>query len=67
MHLSQPGFTYKACGSFSKNKKRNKSLKKQEIKIKILILVQFGFRNFEDLPKRTSSDKTFNNKAFDIA
>ena len=30
MHLRQPGFTYNACGSFTKIKKKYKSLKKQE-------------------------------------
>ena len=30
MHLRQPGFTYSACGPFTKNKERIKSLKKQE-------------------------------------
>ena len=31
MHLKQPGFTYSACGTFTKNKERLKNLKKQEI------------------------------------
>ena len=31
MHLKQPGFTYIACGPFTKNKERIQSLKKQEI------------------------------------
>ena len=31
MHLKQPGFTYSACGPFTKNKERIKKLKKQEI------------------------------------
>ena len=31
IHLKQPGFTYSACGSFSKNKERIKKLKEQEI------------------------------------
>ena len=31
MHLSQPGFTYSACGPFTKNKERIKNLKKQDI------------------------------------
>ena len=31
MHLKQPRFTYSACGSFTKNKKVFKSLKKQQI------------------------------------
>ena len=30
MHLRQPGFTYSACESFTKNKERIKKLKKQE-------------------------------------
>ena len=30
MHLRQPGFTYSACGPFTKNKEL-KDLKKQEI------------------------------------
>ena len=32
MHLRQPGFTYKACGPFTKNKEY-KNLKKQEIHV----------------------------------
>ena len=28
MNLKQPGFTYSACGSFTKNKERIKKLKK---------------------------------------
>ena len=31
MHLKQPGFTYSACGTFTKNKERIIKLKKQEI------------------------------------
>ena len=27
MHLRQPGFTYRACGSFNENKKRLKDFK----------------------------------------
>ena len=30
MHLKQPGFTYSACGSFTKNKERIQKLKKAE-------------------------------------
>ena len=34
MHLKQPGFTYSACGPFTKNKnKKLKNLKKQGIQI----------------------------------
>ena len=31
MHLKQPGFTYSACGLFTKIKKEFKNLRKQEI------------------------------------
>ena len=31
MHLKQPGFTYSACGPFTKNKERIQNLNKQEI------------------------------------
>ena len=31
MHLKQPGFTYSACGPFTKNKERIKKLCKQGI------------------------------------
>ena len=31
MHLKQPGFTYSACGPFTKNKERIQNLKKQDI------------------------------------
>ena len=30
-HLRQPGFTYRTCGPFTKNKERMKKFKKQEI------------------------------------
>ena len=31
MHLKQPGFTYSACGPFTKNNKEFKNVEKQEI------------------------------------
>ena len=30
IHLRQPGFTYSACGSFTKNKQRIKKFKKKQ-------------------------------------
>ena len=30
MHLKQPGFTYSACGPFTKNKKRIQNIKETE-------------------------------------
>ena len=32
MPLRQPGFTYSACGSFTRNRERMKNWKKQDIK-----------------------------------
>ena len=32
MFLRQPGFTYSACGTFTKNKERIKKTKKKKIK-----------------------------------
>ena len=32
INLRQPGFTYSACGPFTKKKKEYKNLKKQEIR-----------------------------------
>ena len=31
MHFREPGFTYSACGPFTKNKDEYKNLKEQEI------------------------------------
>ena len=44
MNLRQPGFTYSACGPFTKKKKKFKNLKKQEIqaiftKMNLIMLV----------------------------
>ena len=33
MYLKQPGFTYSACGPFTKNRERIQQLKKQECKL----------------------------------
>ena len=33
MHLRQPGFTYSACGPFTKKKKEFENLKKPEVLI----------------------------------
>ena len=44
MHLKQPGFTYSACGPFTKNKEF-KNLKKQEIQAIFtkINLIRLGF------------------------
>ena len=45
MHLEQPGFTYSACGPFSKKKKEIKYLCRQEIQIisTKMILIKLAF------------------------
>ena len=67
MHLKQPGFTYSACGPFTKNKER------------IEKFMQTGNTDFiykneldgacgksKDLVKSTQSDKVLKDKAFKI-
>ena len=75
MHLKQPGFTYSACGSFTKNKERIQKFKKtgdtkciyknQLDKACFQHYVAYG--DFKDLAKRTIEDKVFQDKAFKIA
>ena len=75
MHLKQPGFTYSACGPFTKNKERIKKFKetgdKKYIYINELDKAWFqhdmGYGDFKDLAKRTIADKVLRNKAFKIA
>ena len=43
MHLKQPGFTYSACGLFTKNKDRIHKLKKQYIQNMFLKMNQIRF------------------------
>ena len=74
MHLKQPGFTYSACGPFTKNKQRiqklmetgdTKFIYKNELD---KACFQHGMAyNFKYLKRRTYSDKVFKNKAFKIA
>ena len=63
MHLKQPGFTYSACGSFTKNKKRNQNVKetgdyiyKNELDT-ACFQHDMAYGDFKDLTKRTSADK----------
>ena len=75
MHLKQIGFTYSACGPFTKNKGRMQKFKetgdtkyiyKNELN-KAFFQHDMTYRDFKDLAKRTASGKDFNNKAFNIA
>ena len=75
MHLKQPAFTYSACGSFTKNKKRIQKFKesgdrsyiyKNELD-KACFQHDMAYADFKDLAKRTPSDNVLRDKAFNIA
>ena len=64
MHLRQPGFTYSACWSFTKNKE-NKKIKETVVSKyiyqneldKAFFLHNVAYGDFEDLNRRTAADK----------
>ena len=75
MHLRQPGFTYSACGPFTKNKERIQKFKetgdtsyiyKNELD-KACFQHDMAYGDFKDLKKRKASDKILRDKAFNIA
>ena len=75
MHLRQPGFTYSACGSFTKNKERIQRFKetgdtsyiyKNELD-KACFQHDMAYIDFKDLTKRTIADNVLRDKAFKIA
>ena len=75
MHLRQPGFTYSACGLFTKNKERIQKFKetgntdfiyKNELD-KACFQHDMAYGHFKDLERRTQSDKVLRDKAFKIA
>ena len=74
MHLGQPGFTYSACGPFTKNKERIQKFKetgnisyiyKNELD-KACFQPDMAYGDFKDLVKRTFADKVLRDKAFKI-
>ena len=75
IHLKQPGFTYSACGPFTKNKERIQKFKetgdasyiyKNELD-KACFQHDMAYGDFKDLARRTASDYVLRNKAFNIA
>ena len=75
MHLKQPGFTYSACGPFTKNKERIQKFKetgdtsyiyKNELD-KACFQHDMAYGDFKDLKRRTASDKVLRDKAINIA
>ena len=75
MHLRQPGFSYSACGPFTKNKKRTQKFKEtgdsrytcQNELDKACFQHDMAYGDFKDLTRRTASDKILRVKAFNIA
>ena len=74
-HLKQPGFTYSACGPFTKNKERIQKFKetggtsyiyKNELD-KACFQHDMAYGDFKDLKRRTFSDKVLRDKAFNFA
>ena len=72
MHLRQPGFTYSACGPFTKNQERIQKFKetgdtsyiyKNELD-KACPQHDMADGDFKELPRRTASDKILRDKAF---
>ena len=75
MHLKQPGFTYSACGPFTKNKERIEKfmqtgntdfIYKNELD-KACFQHDIAYGKSKDLAERTQSDKVLRDKAFKIA
>ena len=75
MHFKQPGFTYSACGEFTRNKERIEKfmqtgntdfIYKNELN-KACFQHDMTYSKLKDLAKRTQSDKVLRENAFKIA
>ena len=76
MHLREPGFTYSACGPFTKNKERIKQKFKETGDIlryinqkeldKVCFQHDMAYEDFKYLTRITASDKILRDKAFII-
>ena len=75
IHLKQTGFTYSACGPFTKNKERIQKFKetgdtnyiyKNELE-KACFQHDMAYGDFKDLKRKTFSDKILRDKVFNIA
>ena len=75
MDLRQPGFTYSACGPFTKNKKRVKQFKEagdsrciyQNELDKACFQRDMACGDYKDLNRRTATSKVLHDKAFNFA
>ena len=75
IHLRQPGFTYSACGPFTRNKQRIQKfmqtgdtnyIYKNEL-YKACFQHDMAYGKYKDLEKRTQSDKVLKDESFAIA
>ena len=75
IHLKEPGFTYSACGPFTRNKERIEKfmltgntdfIYRSELD-KACFQHDMAYEKSKDLAKRTQSDKVLRDKAFKIA
>ena len=75
MHLRQPGYTYRACGPFTKNKERIQKFKEtgdsryinQNELDEACFQHDMPYGDFKDLTRRTAPDKILRDKACNIA
>ena len=72
MHLTKPGFTYSACGTFTKNKERINKFKEsryiyQNELDKTCFWHDMSYVDFKDLSRKTFAGKVLRDKAFNIA
>ena len=75
VHLKQPGFSYSACGPFSKNNERIQKFKgtgdtkyiyRNELD-KACFQHDMAYGDFKHLARRTDAGKVLRDKAFNIA
>ena len=68
MHLREPGITYYACETFTKNKERIQQFKETgDSSYFYQNEHDMAYGDFKDLTRRTASDKILHDKAFNIA
>ena len=75
IHLRQPGFTYSACGPFTKNKERIQKFKQTEDSRYIYrneldtacFQHDMTYGDFKDLKRTTAADNVLRDKALNIA
>ena len=75
IHFKSTWITYRACGSFTKNKERIQNLKEtgdtkynyRNVLDKACFQHDMAYGDFKGLTRRTASDKVLRGKAFNIA